>query len=193
MITGISSSVGRARTFTNGIAHLAGGGAGGSAAGALAWLAATPVRTLLPHGFAAGALLSLGVAATAHEIGQRRGKFGWGRQVPGTWRYRFGEPKAFAGFGFLLGGGIFTYAPFAATYVVFAYVGLMLPIGAAVLAGVLFGSARSTAVLLGLISPHRIQRWLFLTGRSMRVQQSLSAAVAITLSLVALGVAPPQI
>lgn len=151
------------------------------------WFVASPVRTLFPHGAAATLLAVVVATGVIHDLRLIRGQASRGRQVPGSWRSRYGHYKAFAAFGGLLGGGIFTFVPFMLTYVVFAAAALLLALGPAVLCGIAFGVIRTSAVAVGSAAAPTAARFLQWIQHMRWLPQGVSALLSV--ALLALGVA----
>ena len=104
------------------------------------------MRSLLPTPFLVSLAAALGLGEVALE-------FGWVSfprepgQVPRAWVPRLGYQKAYLAYGVILGAGIMTQAPFAATYAVAASTGFRPSVIAAAAIGAAFGLGRSLPVL----------------------------------------------
>src|SRR3712207_69244 len=118
-------------------AHLAGGLLGGAGAGLLAWLVATPLRTFAPEEVI-GALIAC-VAAWGIRCDLRATSSSRATMVPQAWLRRFGRTRAFGLYGLVLGTGLASYVPYAATYVAFAVIGVVASPLTAVAAGATYG------------------------------------------------------
>jgi hypothetical protein len=165
------------------VAHSVGGTVGGALAALLIWLVLTPVRTMLP-GVVGLVLVSL---VAAYAVLADLGKVRFRRpstQVPQTWYARYGPERAYFFYGGALGAGLVTYVPYGLAYSVFAALGLLLPLPAALAAGALFGLARTIPTGPGSLSAEWASRVLFRSPVSHRIFARLS--VAATLALVAL-------
>jgi hypothetical protein len=130
--------------------HVVGGALGGMLAGASVWLAMSAVRTLVPQAGKTALLVAAVVAAVAVDLGVVNARIP-GRQVPATWRARYGMPRSYLGYGATLGAGVATYVNYAVVLVVFGVLGLFLPLGAAAVGGAAFGSARAATVVLAAV------------------------------------------
>lgn len=140
-------------------AHVIGGAVGGSAAGATAWLLATPFRTFLPRPVLI--LLTAAVVVVAVRRDWLYKVTGHGRQVPQEWLREFGEAKAFLLYGGVLGAGFLTKVPHGSFYVVVLLPALLGDIRAAVLTGLLFGATRSLTVVIASLNAGRSSRFLY--------------------------------
>jgi len=193
MIHGIASLGPREQTSVKtklgtATAHVAGGIAGGAAMAGVAWLVATPLRTLLPGAAVIVLLGMLVLSSGAHDLRLVGDRVHGGRQVPATWRKRYGHYRGFAAFGAALGAGIATFVPYAITYVLFATAAVLLPFGEAVACGALFGFTRAGAAALGSVRAptagsifQRIQRMQRLPcGLSMLLSVAVLLSGAIT-------------
>jgi hypothetical protein len=187
MIGGISSSVRRARDGYVPMLHLLGGAAGGAVVATGAWIAATPLRTLLPGFLVAAVMVMVAIRSVAADLNWTEHRWGWGKQVPATWLARWGRGRAFAAYGFVLGGGLTSFAPFAVTYVVFSASGLLLALGPAAVAGALFGGARSTLVVTGLLRPAGVADAIFVSGRLRNVFRYTSVTASLLVAAAALS------
>jgi len=125
--------------------HVLGGASGGAAIGGSAWLLLTPFRTLLPNGTVPLVVALIAGAAIALEL--RPGTLPNNRsQVPVRWLRRFGPLRSYLLYGGVLGIGVATHVPYTATYVVIGGLALTLSLSQALVAGALFGAARSALV-----------------------------------------------
>jgi len=164
------------------LAHVAGGIGGGAATAFCAWLALTPVRTLLPGPAVAAVLAGVVVGAVItdlHLFGHRSRR---GQQVPQRW-IEYGPFRGFALYGAVLGSGLVTYVPVALVYVTFAAIGLFLALPVALLAGALLGFCRAFAVVLAIFSPLHSRDLLM---RNVAVQRALPWA-SVLVSVLVLG------
>lgn len=131
-------------------AHILGGVLGSAAVAWLAWIVATPLRTLVNRPVrigvaAATALIAAGLDWRGHN--PRRNM----RQVPQSWLGRYGALSAYFRYGLVLGSSIGTYEP---SYLVASSIigaSLLLPTFPAVAVGVSFGATR--CALVGLLMP----------------------------------------
>jgi hypothetical protein len=141
-----SSPTVQARTAA---AHVAGGFVGGTAMAASLWLAVTPVRTLLPAPAVVGLFAIVVVVAAGIDLRLLDRGTSRGRQVPATWRRRYGHYRGFMAFGAVLGMGVGTFVSYALTYVAFAAAAVLMPLGLAAASGAVFGIARAGAAAIG--------------------------------------------
>jgi len=190
MIQGIASLGPRDQTsvavhLKTGVVHLVGGIVGGGSMAAVAWLVATPVRTLLPNGGVLGlfaVFVALNVAVDLRWVGSGTSR---GRQVPATWRQRYGHYSGFAGFGGTLGAGVATFVPYAITYVVFAAAAVLLPLGSAVVCGIVFGGARAAIAAAGSTNASLAGRVFQRIIGMRRLGTLASVGLALTILVVA--------
>jgi hypothetical protein len=133
------------------------------------WFLLAPIRTMLPAAVPAIAFLGLVAFATRRDlpVGRAGGAL-HGRQVPATWRARYGDERAFAAYGFVLGAGALSFTPYALTFIIFAWAGLLMPLGGAIVIGAVFGGARAASVAIGSLSPARISSAIFRSGKLPR-------------------------
>ena len=162
-------------------AHLAGGAIGGCAAIAVVWLAATPVRTLLPQAVAIVLLVPIVAWALSVDLGHTLKSSARGRQVQSTWLKHRGPIVGFALYGAKLGAGLLTYVPFAVTYAMFAAAALLLSGPAALACGALFGAARACAVTVGALRAEAASQILFRRRGSRRLYLAVSVAASIAI------------
>lgn len=187
MIHGIASlgprehSSSKSRILTAG-AHIAGGAVGGATLATVAWFGAAPVRTLLPGELVVVLLVIVVINSAAHDLRLKRNRVTRTRQVPATWRHRYGHYRAFAAFGATLGAGLLTFVPYAITYVVFVAAAVELPIGDAVACGVAFGVSRTGAAALSAARAPSAGR-MFQRVQAMRW---LTPAVSVMVSMAVL-------
>lgn len=161
--------------------HLVGGVVGGCAGIAVVWLAATPVRTLLPPEVAIALLIPIVGWALSVDLGHTLKSSARGRQVQSTWLQHRGDVVGFALYGAKLGTGLLTHVPFAATYATFAAAALLLSGPAALACGALFGAARAGVVVVGALRAERASQILFRRRGSRRVYLAVSVAASIAI------------
>jgi hypothetical protein len=185
MALGLASlGEGRNRSLARGSAtllHLAAGALGGAVMALAVWLALTPARTLFPG---PTARLLVAGALALFLIGDVRGKpLREKSQVPQQWLPRYGPSRAFAAYGAILGFGLFTPIPSFVVYSVFLVGGLDKHLAVPVLAGGLFGFARSLAVGVTAFAAGPTSRVLFRSSRSSWLVRKVGAVVGLVLLL----------
>lgn len=125
-----------------GSSYVLGGVLGAGVTMALFWILMTPLRTLIPApgpvslaatGIAVCLLIDLRILPHPPKRGQ----------VPPHWRQRFGEARGFFAYGFVLGAGVLTFAPYASTYAIYLFGSLVPSIPFALLVAVGFGLGRT--------------------------------------------------
>jgi hypothetical protein len=125
--------------------HMLGAAVGGTFTASLLWLAATPIRTLLPTAVSVGIVILVAIVAIAIDLrlvpGASRGK-----QVPSPWLGRYGPQRAYALYGLKFGAAFGTLRPFAVIYPTFAALALLVSLPTAVLCGAVFGIGRTAIV-----------------------------------------------
>lgn len=198
MMRGIASLVEGRGTIKNpafhgnphvpGVWHLVGAALGGLALAASMWLLASPIRTILPVFGVLAALLPVCAAAIAFDLHWlalphrlRRG------QVPVQWLSRYGLSRGYFLYGLSLGAGIFTFVPFALTFVAFSASALLAPFSGAVAAGAAFGVGRAA-----LVAPLAHNRTAIRHTDTMLIIGSrwfpyLSATTSLVLAIVVVG------
>lgn len=158
--------------------HAAGGAVGGAAMAGLCWLALTPVRTILPEVVGLALIGGLAICMALFDFGLlplRRQN----RQVPQRWFATYGAEKAYALYGFWLGGGLATNVTYALEYVVFVGAGVLLPLPPALVAGAIFGLARTAlAGPIGLV-PRAASAWTDLFQKQQLRLPALSGLIAL--------------
>jgi hypothetical protein len=192
MMLGITSHVdGRTRNVTRSelaLSHVVGGILGGATLG----LTLVVVREIAAALFTSVVLVGVVVAVCALSIAAdlRKARLPARRQqVPATWVRRFGERRAFLAYGFVLGLGVRTFAPYAAMYSALVVALVTRDAGQALGLGIAFGAGRSVSVVLA-------SRWLEAASRlfyrdvSMRwIARSLSALTSAAIALVSVATA----
>jgi len=174
--------------FVVGAAFMAGCLAGGMASAAGLWIAVTPVRTMLPLVAVQATGAVVAVAAMVLSV---RGKRLWrAGLVPSTWPHRFGELRGWGLLGFVLGGGLGSYAVTTLTYVAFLSPALLLSFPAALGAGAAFGGVRALVAIVGSLSPDRFGWALFRSGVAPRVARHVAttACGAVALAICATAI-----
>jgi hypothetical protein len=125
--------------------HLGSSVVGGASMAMLVWIVITPFRTLLPDPIGIAVFVVIATAFTLTDLRLiRRGA--WGPQVKASWFKRYGPRMSYALYGLILGAGLPTFAPYAATYVAFLAAGFMPSLIDALLLGSLFGLGRAFPV-----------------------------------------------
>lgn len=162
---------------TASFAHVIGGVVGGSSAGVTTWLLVTPFRTVLPG--PALILLTAGVVVIAVRRDWLYKVTGHGKQVPQEWLREFGKVKAFLLYGGVLGAGFVTKVPHGSFYVVMLLPALLGGIGAASLAGLLFGASRSLTVIIASLHPGRSSRLLHRSRTATIIYPKVSIIVSL--------------
>jgi hypothetical protein len=165
------------------VSHMAGGVVGGASVAAVAWLLATPVRTLVPAVARVGIVVAVAALAVLIDLGLVRKSHRLG-QVPRDYARKWGMTKAYALYGARFGAAFTTLVPYAATYTLFAALTLTLPLGSAALGGALFGLGRTILIGPGSLVATRLSSFLF-RGSGVRqkwiaVSFVLSALLAAT-------------
>lgn len=154
---------------------------GGTLGGILVGVALAVSAIVFEHMSLIGrAALVLAVSATMVASDLRAFRLpSWKRQVPPVWTRRFGKRRAFLLYGVVLGSGITTFVPWGAMYVAFAGAMLLGSFKIAVLAGSLFGLARTLSSGLGSFSPTPISFILYRSVGASRLPRTMSVGVAV--------------
>lgn len=149
------------------------------------WFVASPIRTMLPSLTAVGLLLPLCAVAMALDLRWislpnvlRRG------QVPVKWLARYGPSRSYFLYGFSLGAGVFTFVPFAITFVAFSAGALLAPFWGAVAAGAGFGIGRAGLVTPFAQSERAIRHTDMMLIVGSRWFPYISAAASLALAIV---------
>lgn len=163
------------------LSHLTGGAVGGAVTAAALWLLATPLRTLLPQPAVRAITVIVALIAFCSDLRLLRLP-SVHRQLPRTWVHRFGESRLYLLYGAVLGTGLLTFAPYALTFAVLAYLSLQQSLSFAVGAGALMGLGRT--VFVGPLSHPRVSARALaatLTG-GYRYLPKLSATCCLVLA-----------
>ncbi len=158
---------------------------GGVATVGIIWVVATPLREGIPRagriGFVAAAVAVLFFRDLRREHSNRSV-----RMVPASWFGRFGPVRAYTQYGAILGGSVWSHVPFGLANVVFWLAPLLAPLTTVMVAGGLFGLARTSAAIpLMFLARDTVD----LPNRSVRFARPYRAtALAGLAAVAALGV-----
>jgi hypothetical protein len=161
----------------------------GAIVGAAIALLGLPVTGLLGSGSARGIAVVTGLAVGLCEllaIGMRMPQRH--KQVPSSWRHRFPPEIALAGYGGIIGMGIFTKIPFASFYVLIVWTLLEGSVEAGAITLAVYGLSRAGASsIIGVLRPTSGAEKI--VERAMRMHQTAgrlggAALVLLSLSLV---------
>lgn len=164
--------------------HALAAAAGGALIAFLLWLAATPVRTLLPSPVALSAVVATAVVAIGIDTRLLRGA-SKGRQVPGTWLRRYGPQRAYALYGLRFGMAFTTLRPFAVIYVLFVALAVLVSLPVAMLCGALFGFGRTAIVGPASFGSVVSSKFLYHGVGVRRIWATISVALTVVLVLMA--------
>lgn len=166
--------------------HMLGAATGGALMATVLWLAATPIRTLLPTAVSIGVVIGVALVAIAIDLrivpGASRGK-----QVPSPWLGRYGPQRAYLLYGLKFGAAFSTLRPYAVVYPVFAALAFVGSLPAAVLCGAIFGVGRTAIVGPGSFKSVLTSRALFHGRWTRQVWTAASIVLSVGLSALALA------
>ncbi len=168
--------------------------AGTTIIGALVGAIGSTVKVSELKGLEAQRLLfvSLGVIALAYALHEGNivrlpaPQISW--QVPAHWR-KYGKAVQLFLFGLVLGAEVFTFIPYAASYLLLIFEATLGVVGGAVL-GLLYGIVRSASTLVGLLISRRHGDTIPIVSRILHARDffhRLNGLTLATISLVLLG------